>query len=154
MKSVQLRSFFWSLFSCFRTEYRKIRTRKNSEFGHFWCSAQLRKLFLFGKFCNHYVINVCPWKLLWFDLMFSNFVLINKLRKKWSMIETRRLTNIFFQTIISFLLEKLLSKLYKFFLSSHEFACPKILKMHLPRFWASYATDKGINLINKESNWL
>ena len=41
VKSVQIRSFFWSVFSCIRTkhgdqsEYRKIRTRKNSKFGHF-----------------------------------------------------------------------------------------------------------------------
>ena len=30
-KSVQIRSFFWSIFS----KYRKIRTEKNSVFGHF-----------------------------------------------------------------------------------------------------------------------
>ena len=48
VKSVQIRSFFWSLFSRIRTEYgnllrkspysvriRKIQTRKNSVFGHF-----------------------------------------------------------------------------------------------------------------------
>ena len=48
VKSVQILSFFWSVFSCIRTEYgdlplnlriqykyRKIRTRKNSIFGHF-----------------------------------------------------------------------------------------------------------------------
>ena len=48
MKSVQIRRFFWSVFSCVRTElliygvnlriqseYRKIRTRKTSVFGHF-----------------------------------------------------------------------------------------------------------------------
>ena len=44
VKSVQMRSFFWSVFSCIRTEYgnirvqfkyRKIRTRNNSVFGHF-----------------------------------------------------------------------------------------------------------------------
>ena len=35
VKSVQIRSFFWSIFSCIRTEYRKMRTRKNSIFGHF-----------------------------------------------------------------------------------------------------------------------
>ena len=35
MKIVQIRSFFWSVFSCIRTDYRKIRTRKNSVFGHF-----------------------------------------------------------------------------------------------------------------------
>ena len=28
VKSVQIRSFFWSVLSCIRTEYRKIRTRK------------------------------------------------------------------------------------------------------------------------------
>ena len=35
VKSVQLRSFFWSVISCIRTEYRKLQTRKNSVFGHF-----------------------------------------------------------------------------------------------------------------------
>ena len=29
MKSVQIRSFFWPVFFCIQTEYRKIRTRKN-----------------------------------------------------------------------------------------------------------------------------
>ena len=39
-----IRRFFWSVFSCPRSEYgkiqeyRKIRTRKNSIFGHFWRS--------------------------------------------------------------------------------------------------------------------
>ena len=33
--SVQIRSFFWSEFACIRNEYRKIRTRKNSVFEHF-----------------------------------------------------------------------------------------------------------------------
>ena len=40
MKSVQIRSFFESVFSCIRTEYRKIRTRNNSVFGHFSRSGQ------------------------------------------------------------------------------------------------------------------
>ena len=35
LKSAQIRSFLWSLFFYIRTEYRKIRTRKNSVFGHF-----------------------------------------------------------------------------------------------------------------------
>ena len=35
VKSVQIRIFFWSLFSCTRTAYTKIRTRKKSVFGHF-----------------------------------------------------------------------------------------------------------------------
>ena len=33
VKSAQIRSFFWSVFSCILTEYRKIRARKNSVFG-------------------------------------------------------------------------------------------------------------------------
>ena len=35
VKNIQIWSFFWSVFSCIRTEYRKIRTRKNSTFGYF-----------------------------------------------------------------------------------------------------------------------
>ena len=33
-KSVQIRSYFWSVFSCIQTEYRKTRTRNNYVFGH------------------------------------------------------------------------------------------------------------------------
>ena len=52
VKSVQIRSYFWSVFSCIRTEYiyyvnlhiqseyREIRTRNNSVFGHFSRSEQ------------------------------------------------------------------------------------------------------------------
>ena len=35
VKCVQIRSFFWSVISCIRTEYRKIQTRANSVFGFF-----------------------------------------------------------------------------------------------------------------------
>ena len=35
VKSVQIRIYFWSVFSCIRTENRKIQTRNNSVFGHF-----------------------------------------------------------------------------------------------------------------------
>ena len=35
VKSVQIRSYFWSVFSCIQSKYRKIRTRNNSIFGHF-----------------------------------------------------------------------------------------------------------------------
>ena len=35
VKSVQIWSYYWSVFSCMLTEYRKIRTRNNSLFGHF-----------------------------------------------------------------------------------------------------------------------
>ena len=35
VKGVHIRRFLWSAFFCIRTEYRKIRTRKISVFGHF-----------------------------------------------------------------------------------------------------------------------
>ena len=35
VKSVQIRSYFWSVFSCIRAKYRKKRTRNNSVYGHF-----------------------------------------------------------------------------------------------------------------------
>ena len=35
VKSVQIQSFFWSIFSCIQSKYGKIRTRKNSIFGYF-----------------------------------------------------------------------------------------------------------------------
>ena len=44
VKSVQIRSFFWSAFSCVWNEYgdlrRKIRARKSSVFRHFSCRAK------------------------------------------------------------------------------------------------------------------
>ena len=38
VKSVQIWSYFWSVFSCIRAEYKKIWTRKISVFWHFSCS--------------------------------------------------------------------------------------------------------------------
>ena len=35
VESVQIWSYFWSVFSCIRTKYRKIRTGNKSIFGHF-----------------------------------------------------------------------------------------------------------------------
>ena len=35
VKTVQIQGYLWSIFSCIWTEYRKIRTRNNSVFGHF-----------------------------------------------------------------------------------------------------------------------
>ena len=35
VKTVQIQGYLWSIFSCIWTEYRKIRTRINSVFGHF-----------------------------------------------------------------------------------------------------------------------
>ena len=36
VKSVQIQRFFWSVFFCIRTEYRRIRTRKDFVFWYFW----------------------------------------------------------------------------------------------------------------------
>ena len=41
MKSVQIRSFSWSVFYCIQFVYKKIRTRKKSIFGHFSRSASV-----------------------------------------------------------------------------------------------------------------
>ena len=50
VKSVQIRSFFRSAFSRIQSEYGKIRTRKNSVFGHFShsaspCNSDIRQKF-------------------------------------------------------------------------------------------------------------
>ena len=39
VKRVQIGSYFWFIFSCIQSEYRKIRTRNNCLFGHFPRSA-------------------------------------------------------------------------------------------------------------------
>ena len=61
MKSAQIRSYFWSVFSCIRTEYRdlhiqseyrKIRTRNNSVFGHFSRSERLPKHIVTARAAN------------------------------------------------------------------------------------------------------
>ena len=44
VKSVQIRSFFWSVFSCIQSEYRKIPTRKNCVFGLFSRSVAFTSL--------------------------------------------------------------------------------------------------------------
>ena len=49
LKSAQIRSFFWSVFSCIRTEFRKIRTRKNYVFGHFSRSETVLRRMEFAK---------------------------------------------------------------------------------------------------------
>ena len=47
VRSVQIRNFLWSVFSCFWSKYRKIRTRKKSIFEYFShsvkpCSAHMQ----------------------------------------------------------------------------------------------------------------
>ena len=41
MKNVQIQSYYWSVFSCIQSKYRKIRTRNYSVFGHFSCSVNV-----------------------------------------------------------------------------------------------------------------
>ena len=53
VKSVQIQSFFWSVFPCIRTEYRKIRTRKSSVFGHFSRSVNVT---IFSQ-CSHFILQ-------------------------------------------------------------------------------------------------
>ena len=53
VKNIQIRSFFWSVFSCTRTEYRKIQTRRKSIFGHF-SRSQCLKWFELST-CTSYV---------------------------------------------------------------------------------------------------
>ena len=51
VKSVQTRSYFWSIFSCIQSEYRKIRTRNNPVFGHFSRSLYLVYRHEIHSFC-------------------------------------------------------------------------------------------------------
>ena len=55
VKSVQIRSFFWSVFSCIQSKYRNIPARKNSAFGHFSCSVELFNI----TFLNPINIRLC-----------------------------------------------------------------------------------------------
>ena len=50
-KSVQVRSFFWSVFSCFRSEHRKIWTRRNPYLDNFHAVLHLVK----KGFIRHYL---------------------------------------------------------------------------------------------------
>ena len=61
VKSAQIWSFFWSVFSCIQTEYRKIRTRKNSVFGYFSRSVYAGISFCYNnlksiRVNNHFVL--------------------------------------------------------------------------------------------------
>ena len=49
-KNVQIRSFFWFVFSSIQSKYGKIRTRKNSVFGQFLRSECVLVLYTFNLF--------------------------------------------------------------------------------------------------------
>ena len=52
VKIVQIRSYFWSVSSCIRTQYRKIRTRNNSVLGQFSRRQMFFKKDVFKNFAN------------------------------------------------------------------------------------------------------
>ena len=94
MKSVQTRSFFWSVFSCIQSEYRKIRTRKNSIYGHFSRSAYFStydltaECVIYGSY--HYVksvqIQIFFWSLFFWSIYWVNLCIQSKFGK----IRTRK----------------------------------------------------------------
>ena len=74
LKSVQIRSYFWSIFSCIQSKYRKIWTRNNYIFGQFSLSdifivpkkkeininTNMQKYEIFRLIINYY----CLWNIL------------------------------------------------------------------------------------------
>ena len=61
VKSIQIRSYFWSVPSCIQSEYRKILIRNNSVFGRFSRSAMMHhysklQLLLLPYLILHYLI--------------------------------------------------------------------------------------------------
>ena len=55
VKSIQIWSFFWSVFSCIQSEHRKIRTRKNSDFKKLRIDLQSKSVnwFLYDRDLRH-----------------------------------------------------------------------------------------------------
>ena len=72
VKSVQVRSFSWSIFSCILTKYRKIRARKNSLFGHFSSSESLKE-----GFCLFQSKTRCSYEV-WYSHSFWSLIFILK----------------------------------------------------------------------------
>ena len=58
VKNVQIGSFFLSVFSCIQSEYRKIRTGKNSVFGHFSRSEHCSISTFVHYYMLHTIINI------------------------------------------------------------------------------------------------
>ena len=77
VKSVQIRSYFWSVFSCFRIEYRKIQTRNNSVFRHFSCSENFDENTFFKYF---FTISSYSFRIV---LCFLKNLILNLSMKNW-----------------------------------------------------------------------
>ena len=75
VNSVQIRSFFWSVFSCTGTEYRKIRTRKNYIFGNFsrgvFCYKMRQK---FITKCGRFFITIAILQIATFITTCNDFI--------------------------------------------------------------------------------
>ena len=112
MKSVQIRSFFWSVFYCFRSEHRKIRTRKNSVFGYFSRSVSvyastmnLVSFYFFLYFYNFFSFLLYMFNFIWVHLVEQNildFVQIDLLMKIIGLLNT--LSNLFDGDVLQILL--------------------------------------------------
>ena len=93
MNSVQIRSFFWSVFSHIRTEYGEILTSKNSVFGHFSCSDFCSDAFFHSFFCRAslslWVLCLLYGVLSWVFRATRNFFLIFWLIKEYQEIKTK-----------------------------------------------------------------
>ena len=65
MKSIQIRSFFWSVFSRIQSECAKIQTRKNSVFGYFSRSLRVYVHYNAFQYSFHYFFSFlkifCRW---------------------------------------------------------------------------------------------
>ena len=90
VKSVQIQSYFLSVFSCIRTEYRKIRTRNNSVFWHISHSVGYQ-YFIITFWCKRH----------WFNLNFMLSITFHVkhhvyyLFKTWLLCETSHLFTMF-----------------------------------------------------------
>ena len=64
VKIVQIRSFSWSVFSWNQSEYKKIRTRKNSVFGHFLRRGSIisKIRVLIQRLVKHQLLQISSWK--------------------------------------------------------------------------------------------
>ena len=80
VKNVQIRSLFWSVFSRIQSEYAKLRTRKNSVFGHFLWSGCI------GNFINR-TARVRRFSQIFYDL--CEVILDHRLDPSFSKLNTK-----------------------------------------------------------------
>ena len=76
VKSVQIRSYFGSVFFCIGTEYRKILTRYNSVFGHFSRSESVDLLIFTKEILNrfyYYSTILLFYSILYFTIITNRF---------------------------------------------------------------------------------